>query len=356
MEICIVFGTRPEIIKISPIFSYLEENSISFFVIHTNQHYSKELDEIFFNELNIPKPDYNLNVGSLDHGAQIGRMLERIEKILINKRPDIVLVQGDTNSTLAGALSASKLNIKIAHIEAGLRSYDRQMPEEINRILVDHMSDYLFVPTQDQYKILISEGIESKQIYEVGNTIVDAIKRNIKISSKKSKIINNLTMKPHAYVLMTLHRPSNTDNKEHLISILEAVSDLYSEFNIPILLPIHPRTTKMISKFDVKIGSGIIIIQPVGYIDMLHLISNAKLIITDSGGLQEEACILGVPTITIRENTERPETVKIGANILVGHEGKFIIEAFKNQIEHQKKWVQPYGENVVHKIMKILSC
>jgi UDP-N-acetylglucosamine 2-epimerase (non-hydrolysing) len=344
MKIAFVLGTRPEIIKLAPVIKECQKRKFNFFIIHTNQHYSENLDKIFFKELKLPLPKYNLNIGSGSHAYQVGAALIEIEKILIKEKPDLVLVQGDTNSTLAGALAAVKIGMKIAHIEAGLRSGDRQMPEEINRILVDHISDFLFTPTKEAQKNLIFEGINKDKIFVVGNTIVDSVIQNLSITKKRYKILNKLGLKPKQFFLLTLHRQENVDNKERLHNIFEALGDIYNKYNLPIIFPIHPRTDNRIKNFKIDIPEGIMKIEPVGFLDFLLLENNAKLIFTDSGGVQEEACILKVPCVTLRDTTERPETLKIKSNILADHNKKKILKATEIMLKSPCKWVNPFGD------------
>jgi len=355
MKICIILGTRPEIIKISPIIRYLEKENKDYFIIHTNQHYDKNMDFLFFKDLDLPKQKYNLNVGSASHGKQTGLMLEKIEEILIKENPSLVLVEGDTNTVLAGALAASKLGIKIGHVEAGLRSYDRTMPEEINRILTDHLSDYLFCPTEIQKKNLIKEGIDENKIFITGNTIVDAVFQNQEIAKNKSDIINKLKLEN--YFLVTAHRPANVDDKENLNKLFELLEAVHNKYNHKIIYPIHPRTLNNLKKFNIT-NNNINLIEPLGYIDFLVLMKNSKLILTDSGGIQEEACILNIPCLTLRENTERPETINVGANILIGLEKeKALIEA-DNMLKKKKKknWENPFGDGTAaQKIINIIK-
>ena len=354
MKICIILGTRPEIIKFSPIIRTLEENQCEYFIIHTNQHYSENMDKIFFDSLQLRQPKFNLNVGSHSQGKQTGLMLERIESVLIEKNPDIVFVQGDTNSSFAGALAGKKLQIKIGHIEAGLRSYDERMPEEINRKLIDHISDYLFVPTENQKQILLNEGINNNSIFIVGNTIVDGVKENIDISDKK-KYLKDYNLEKGNYFLVTFHRAENTNDKVNLSIILESLDKIYKKYQITLFCPMHPRTKKMIEKFNLKIPKGVILSEPVGYLPFLQMMKNAKLILTDSGGLQEEACILQVPCITLRDNTERPETVDVGANVVTGLNVEKIMEALSIMLNKKNQWNNPFGENVASKIVKIIN-
>jgi UDP-N-acetylglucosamine 2-epimerase (non-hydrolysing) len=352
-KICIVLGTRPEIIKLSPIIRQLQSKKINFFIIHTNQHYSSNMDEIFFKELNLPQPKYNLNIGSGAHGDTTGRMLQSIETVLLKENPAWVIVQGDTNTVLAGALAASKLQIKIGHVEAGLRSYDRTMPEEINRILTDHMSDLLFCPTQKQANILLKEGIDKNIIIVTGNTIVDAVYQNIKLIKYHPEF--NHYQKEN-YFLLTTHRPSNVDNKTNLKSIINAVSTLSQKHKVKTYFPIHPRTKKQLELFKIKLDPKIFnILEPVGYLEMLALQKNAKLIFTDSGGIQEEACILQVPSITLRDNTERPETIEVGASVLTGPNKQKIISATAKQLKSKRTWPNPFGDGTSSiKILKYI--
>lgn len=348
MKLCIVVGTRPEIIKMSPIIRECEKRNIDYFILHTNQHYSYSMDKIFFEELGIPDPKYNLEVGSGSHGAQTGKMLIELEKTLQSEKPDIVLVEGDTNTVLAAALTASKLRIDVGHVEAGLRSYDRTMPEEFNRVLTDHMSKFLFAPTEMSKDNLIREGIEEDWIYIVGNTIVDATLYNLKISQGKSKIMEKLGIAQSSYFLLTLHRQENVDDKKRLEKIIGALEVVCEKFDLPLVYPIHPRSEKMIKKFDLmqrlKNISNIKIIEPVGYMDFLILEKNAKLILTDSGGVQEEACIMNVPCVTLRYNTERPETVEVGKNVVAGVDKEIVLKGVEEMIEKDLTSENPFGD------------
>jgi len=295
MKVAIILGTRPEIIKMSPIIRECEKKGIDYYILHTGQHYSYELDKIFFEQLKLPQAKYNLDVGSGLHGKQTGRMLARIEEILIKNRPDVVLVQGDTNTALAGALAASKLQIKIGHVEAGLRSFDRTMPEETNRIVADHISDYLFAPTETSKKHLLNEGIPQERIFVTGNTVVDAAYQNLEISKYGTDILYKLGLEEKKYFLATVHRAENVDSKERLGGILNGLLQIYKEFGLPIVFPIHPRTTKMIEEYSFKLPEGTRLIKPVGYLEFLQLESGARMILTDSGGVQEESCIFKIP-------------------------------------------------------------
>lgn len=356
MKIAIIVGTRPEIIKMSPLIRFCQNKKLDYYIIHTGQHYSYELDRVFFEELELPLPKYNLDVGSGNHGEQTAKILTKVEQILLKDKPNVVLVQGDTNTVLSGALAATKLNIKVGHIEAGLRSYDRSMPEEINRIVTDHISDYLFCPTENSRNIALKENIEGDKIFVTGNTIVDAVFQNKELSYTKSSILNNLNLKKRHYFLITLHRQGNVDNKATLELTLKTFELLKDKFDVEIIFPIHPRTKKMIETFNLKIPKNVRTIKPVGFLDFLNLESNAKLILTDSGGIQEEACILKIPCVTLRENTERPETIEVGANVLGGMNQELISNSVKKMLKSQKKWKNPFGEgNATERIMEIIT-
>ena len=322
MKIVSVVGARPQFIKASVVSKEIKK-SCEEVLVHTGQHYDYEMSKVFFDQLGIPKPNYNLEVGSGDQGAQTGKMLEKIEEVLIKEKPDFVLVYGDTNSTIAGALAAAKLHIPLGHVEAGLRSFDKTMPEEINRVLTDHCSDLLFAPTQTAVNNLENEGI-AKGVHLTGDVMYDVLLNNLKIA-ERSNVLKEFNLEPKKYLLSTIHRQSNTDNPVNLSNILEA----FSEINEKILLPMHPRTSKFINIHGLKdkIGENIIIVKPVSYFDFIWLEKNAKKILTDSGGIQKEAYLLKVPCITIRDNTEWIETVEDGWNILAGTEKGKIVDA-----------------------------
>ena len=356
MKIAVILGTRPEIIKLSVIIRICQEKKYDYFVIHTGQHYSYEMDKTFFKDLELPEVKYNLDVGSGTHGEQTAKILERIEQVLIKEKPDIALVQGDTNTVLAGGLAASKLGIKVGHVEAGLRSYDRNMPEETNRVLTDHLSDFLFCPTENSKKIAASEKIDEEKIYVTGNTIVDAVIENKKIAAKKSNILEELKIKKEKYILVTAHRQENVDVEEKLQNLISAFEELYNKYKMPIIYPMHPRTQKMIKKFNIRTPENLKIINPVGFLDFLMLEANAKIILTDSGGVQEESCILQIPCVTLRENTERPETIEVGSNKLAGTDPENIIKAVEEMINITKNWENPFGNGKSsEKILEILK-
>lgn len=343
MKLSIILGTRPEIIKMSPLIRACEKRNLDYFVLHTGQHYSYEMDKAFFDDLELPKPAYNLDVGSGSHAEQTGKIMEGIEKVLIEEKPDVVLVQGDTNTVLAGALAASKLHIKVGHVEAGLRSYDRSMPEEINRVVADHVSDYLFAPTELSKQNLLKEGIEESKIFVTGNTIVDAVLQNLEISNQKVDVLNDLGLKSKEYFLLTSHRAENVDNREQLSKLLKGISTIQKEYLLPVVFPVHPRTEKRIKDFGLSL-EGIMPIKPAGFLEFLQLEANARLVFTDSGGVQEETCILKTPCVTLRDNTERPETLEVGSNILAGVEPERIIQSARKMMSGKSSWTNPFGD------------
>ncbi len=355
MKIAVVLGTRPEIIKMGPVIRELGRRKASFFILHTGQHYSYNLDRVFFEQLGLPQAKYNLEVGSGSHAEETAKILTGVEKILQKENPDAVLVEGDTNSVLAGALAATKLHIKVGHVEAGLRSYDRQMPEEINRTLTDHCADYLFAPTGKAKAILLGEGIAEGKIFVTGNTIVDAIYQNLEMAGEKGNTLDTLNSKPKEYFLVTLHRQENVDNQARFASILEGLDKVATSFHLPVIYPIHPRSRKMMSEFHLE-PQNLTLIDPVDFFAFLQLESNARLILTDSGGVQEEACILKVPCVTLRDNTERPETIEVGANVLAGASSDRILECSKAMLGRENNWLNPFGDGTAgRKIIKIVT-
>ncbi|MFZ3145026.1 non-hydrolyzing UDP-N-acetylglucosamine 2-epimerase [Methanothrix sp.] len=355
MTIAIILGTRPEIIKMAPAIRECQRRGLDYSIIHTGQHYSYQMDRIFFEQLELPQPDHNLDVGSGNHGKQTGRILADLEAVLMAERPDVVLVQGDTNTVLAGALAASKLHIKVGHVEAGLRSYDRSMPEEINRVVADHVSDYCFAPTEISRANLLKEGIAEEKIHVTGNTIVDSVYQNLEIAMRKVNILADLDLEPKGYFLVTSHRQENVDNKERLGEIIRGLEMVKSEFGLPVVFPVHPRTRKMVESFGFELD-GIRAIEPLGFLEFLQLEAGARLALTDSGGVQEEACILGVPCVTLRENTERPETLDVGANVLAGTVSQRIMDGARNMLEAGESWKNPFGDgNAGQRIIQILE-
>ena len=321
-------------------------------LVHTGQHYDLEMSDVFFKELNLPQPDYNLRIGSGFHGEQTSKMLFEIEKVLIKENPDLVLVYGDTNSTLAGALAAAKLHIKVVHVESGLRSFDQKMPEEINRVLTDHISSLLFCPTNTAVMNLHKEGITSG-VYNVGDVMFDALKYNQKIAEGKSSILENLGLTSKNYMVATVHRPSNTDNFDNLFSIVKA----FCNAKWLIVFPVHPRTEKYLKQYGLweKMCYKIKMIPPIGYLDMLKLMAHSRKILTDSGGVQKEAYMLGVPCITMRKNTEWVETIEDGWNVLTGADYSKIMNAIES-FEGGKSIGKNFGNgNAAERICEILK-
>jgi UDP-N-acetylglucosamine 2-epimerase (non-hydrolysing) len=350
MEIASIVGARPNFIKCAPLSRELRKE-FDEVIIHTGQHYDYEMNKVFFDELNIPEPDYHLGVGSGSHGEQTGEMLNKTEEVLIKEAPDLVLVFGDTNSTLAGAIAATKLHIKIGHIEAGLRSYDKKMPEEINRVLTDHCSDLLFCPTETAVENLKIEGI-NKGVYLTGDVMVDALKENIKIAEQKSNVLDRLSLKQEKYYLATIHRPENTDAFEKLKGIVDAFCVIGN-----LVFPCHPRTEKLLKQFGLwdMLTKKVKVIKPVGSLDMLMLEKNAKKVLTDSGGIQKEAYIFKVPCITLRENTEWVETVEDGWNVLVGASKEKIV-TMANDFEPEGEQRDVFGSgDASERIMAIIK-
>ena len=353
--IAVVLGTRPEIVKMTPVIRALDSRNIDYFVIHTGQHYSYSLDRVFFEQLELEPPAYNIEAGSATHGVQTARILEGVEEILIARKPETVLVQGDTNSVLAGALAAAKLHIRVGHVEAGLRSYDRHMPEEVNRVLADHCSDYLFAPTENAVKILLGEGIPENMVYLTGNTVVDALYQNIEIARRTSSILAELELQPARYFLVTAHRQENVDNPERFASILDGLDRVAGFYHQPLIYPVHPHARAKIKEFGLE-TPNLKLIDPVDYFDSLILQNYARCVLTDSGGIQEEACILGVPCVTLRDNTERPETLEVGANMVAGTDAENILECVRLTFEYERRWNNPFGDGTAgEKIVDIIT-
>jgi UDP-N-acetylglucosamine 2-epimerase len=342
MKVLTVVGARPQFIKAAPLSKALRESGHEEVLVHTGQHYNREMSQIFFEEMGIARPDFNLEVGSGSHGRQTGQMMVQLEEVMQRQRPDWVLVYGDTNSTLAGALVAAKLQLRVAHVEAGLRSFNRAMPEEVNRIVVDHLSELLLCPSETAVNNLAAEGITSG-VHLVGDVMYDALLQYSEVARQHSTIFQKLKVEPKQYLLLTVHRAENTDNPVHLRGILTALA----EAGYPVIFPVHPRARNVLSSEgfirrspqsaaeSLSTGSArdavsldyIHLIEPVGYLDMLSLAQHARVILTDSGGLQKEAYWLSVPCITLREETEWVETVQAGWNILTGTDTNRILNA-----------------------------
>jgi UDP-N-acetylglucosamine 2-epimerase len=330
MKIATIVGARPQFIKAAPVSKALRQAGHREILVHTGQHYDFKMSRVFFDELGLPEPDLNLEVGSGSHGWQTGQILIRVEEVLRAEKPDWVLVYGDTNSTLAGAVAACKLHLPVAHVEAGLRSFNREMPEEHNRILTDHCSDLLFCPTQTAVDHLAREGIR-RGVHWVGDTMYDAVLQFAEIARQRSNILMDLKLASKGYLLATVHRPYNTDVPENLVNILTA----FQEVGERVVFPVHPRTRKKISELgnavDIeRLKLNVQLIEPVGYLDMLTLEQNARLILTDSGGMQKEAYFFGVPCVTLRPETEWVETVEAGWNVVVGAKQERIVSATRD--------------------------
>ncbi len=339
LKIANIVGARPNFMKIAPIHRRMQASSkIEPLLIHTGQHYDEKMSKTFFTELGMPEPDLYLGVGSGTHAEQTAAVMIALEKTFMEQKPDWVLVVGDVNSTIAASLAASKLHIPIAHVEAGLRSFDRQMPEEINRILTDSISDLLFITEQSGIDNLAKEGIPSDKIHMVGNVMIDSLIEHLKASEALTVLEEN-NLEPNGYALVTLHRPSNVDNPEILQQILDTFETVQKD--LPIFFPIHPRTRKNLEKFGlldkVEQMQNIQLVDPIGYLAFLRLMSKARLVLTDSGGIQEETTYLGIPCITLRENTERPITVELGTNKLIGVQPDAILKAYQETMNGDQK-------------------
>ena len=334
-----VVGARPNFMKIAPLMAELKKHSeFEVTLLHTGQHYDEEMSQFFFNDLGLPEPDIYLRIGSANHGAQTGKIMIEFETVVEKEKPDVIVVVGDVNSTIACGLVAVKQGVKLAHVEAGLRSFDRTMPEEINRLLTDQISDFLFITEKSGEENLLKEGIEKDKIHFVGNVMIDSLLSHLE-KARDSKILSDLNLKSGEYVTLTLHRPSNVDSKEQFLQILNAVSEIQKE--IPVVFPIHPRSKNRLDQFgfDPKLKEmpGLLITEPMGYLDFLKLLAESKFALTDSGGIQEETTVLGVPCLTLRDNTERPVTVTQGTNLVIGNRAGSIIEESKKILNGESK-------------------
>ncbi len=361
-KIFLVAGARPNFMKIAPLWRELKKfpSQFSSYIIHTGQHYDYEMSHIFFKNLGLPRPHFHLGVGSASHARQTAKIMVKFEKVVCDQMPDIIAVVGDVNSTLACSLVAAKLRVPLAHVEAGLRSFDREMPEEINRVVADALSDYLFTTCQDANQNLKREGIPQEKIFFVGNVMIDTL-LSLKREAQRRNTWKSLGLKKKRYALLTLHRPENVDKKEVFVNILEAFKEVAN--HIPIIFPIHPRAAKQVEKFKLEkyfssqTNSGIYKFKPLGYIDFLNLMCNSKFVLTDSGGIQEETTVLNIPCLTLRKNTERPITVKKGTNIVVGSDPRRIVsEATKIINGKEKKGKTPplWEGKAAQRIVKVL--
>ena len=334
MKIINVVGARPNFMKIAPLMeAYRAHDTIEPLLVHTGQHYDERMSDLFFNQLGIPKPDMNLDIGSASHAVQTAEIMKAFEPVVVEHAPDAVLVVGDVNSTIACGLVAVKLGVKLVHVEAGLRSGDRTMPEEINRLLTDSISDMLFCTEQSGVDNLRAEGVADEKIFLVGNVMIDTLLKN-RAKADAATILDDLGLEPGAYAAMTLHRPSNVDDPVVLARLLDAIEVIQQD--LPIIFPIHPRTRNNLAASElgarVEGMTNLRLIDPAGYLDFLKLTSSAKLVLTDSGGIQEETTILGVPCLTLRENTERPSTAEVGSNRIVGTDTARILAAYREVI------------------------
>ena len=340
LKVINVVGARPNFMKVAPIVAAMEQRSDRFqpLVVHTGQHYDAAMSDSFFLDLNLPQPDVHLGVGSASHAAQTAAVMERFEPVVLQEKPDWVLVVGDVNSTLACALVCVKLGVKVAHVEAGLRSRDRTMPEEINRLLTDQIADLLLTPSHDADANLLAEGIPAERIRLVGNVMIDSLFQNLE-RARQSQVRNELGVAGADYAVLTLHRPSNVDNETTFGQILSALETIAQ--TVPVIFPVHPRTRKTIAELGLSERVAAIkslrLIDPLGYLDFLSLYSNACLVLTDSGGIQEETTALGIPCLTLRENTERPITVELGTNVVVGTDTTRIVTAARAALNGSAK-------------------
>jgi len=319
-NILIIGGARPNFMKIAPLIKELKNQKMEYKLIHTGQHYDYNMSKIFFDNLGISKPDYFLNVGSGSHAFQTAKIMIEFEKVILKEKPKLIIVVGDVNSTIACALVAKKLLIEVAHIEAGLRSFDKKMPEEINRKLTDQLADYLFVTEESGLLNLKNEGIDSRKVIFVGNIMIDNLIKNLEMA-RENNYYKELDLIRDSYGLVTIHRPSNVDTKKDLERVIETLN--YIQLKIKIVFPIHPRTRKNLKNFNLEEElnkPNIVITEPLGYLEFLNLMMNAKFILTDSGGIQEEASYLKIPILTLRQNTERPITIEKGTNTLIGND------------------------------------
>jgi UDP-GlcNAc3NAcA epimerase len=362
VRIVSVVGARPQFIKAATVSRALAAHNethagpaVEEKLVHTGQHYDDNMSEVFFTELEIPRPAYNLGIGSGSHGEQTGRMLEHIEQVLLSDKPDLVLVYGDTNSTLAGALAAAKLHIPVAHVEAGLRSFVRTMPEEINRVLTDHVSDLLFCPTPTAVTNLGQEGID-KGVHYVGDVMYDStLFYSRKVTPLEEPMLRRLGIAPKSFYLATVHRAENTDNRERLTAIFTAFEEIATEV-CPAVLPLHPRTVKYLHQYGLQVRNAVKIIDPASYLEMVVLEKNARKILTDSGGVQKEAYFLGVPCVTLRDETEWVETVEAGWNTLAGSDTRRIVAAAKAPAPSNANDGSLYGSgNAAARICKLLA-
>ncbi len=344
-RIVTIIGTRPEIIKMAPVVKALDALDHEHVLVHSGQHYDVMMDRIFFRDMELREPNYRFELKEQPPHLQVATTMRQVATVA--KSADLVIIHGDTNTTVAGALLASKLDRPLAHVEAGIRSFDKSMPEEVNRIIADQLSNLLFAPTPVSRENLQRENV-TEGVHVVGNSVIDALLQNLPIAEKRSDVLSRLGLTPHGYMVLTFHRSENVDSKERLSRALVAFERAADEAEMPILFPIHPRTAKRLQEFGLEKRAdeqaSLRRIEPTGYLDMLILEKNAALVMTDSGGLQEESCFFRVPCVTLRENTERPETLEIGSNVLAGTDPERVRDAVRRQLDAERDWLNPYGD------------
>ena len=342
---CVVIGTRPGIVMLSPIIRELRRRGVPHFVLHTGQHYSHNMDRQFLDDLELPEPEHRFEHVARErlHGAQTAAMLRSCEAVLMQERPRLVLVGGDANTNLAGALAARKLHMRVGHVEAGERSYDWRMPEEHNRVLIDHMSEYLFATNDKARDNLRADNVRG-EIVITGNPIVDATAQNLAIARRRSQVLARLGLAANAYAVMTSHREENVDDPDALASIVDGAARVARDAGVPVVFPVHPRTRRRMAEFAVTAPPGVVAVDALGYLDFLRLLGEAELVLTDSGGVQQEACILRVPCVTLRDTTEWTETIALGANALAGTEPEAILEAAQRMRGVEREWENPFGD------------
>jgi len=354
--IVFILGTRPEIIKCAPVIHEARRRGVPFAIVHTGQHYSPELDAVFFHELDLPQATYNIHVGSLPPAKQIAAMLNGLHDVLTELRSKVVMVQGDTNSVLGGALAAHKMGIPVAHLEAGLRSDDWEMPEEANRVLAGMIADVHFCPTPIQQERLARETI-TDGVHVVGNTIVDAAVHYAEVAATKSDVLMRVGVEGRPYALLTMHRPHNVDDPARLRAMLDAIGAAATTHGLAVVFPVHPRTAAVMKTSGIVLADPFITTEPLGYLDTLRLLSQAKVVLTDSGGIQEEACILRVPSVTLRSTTERPETLHVGASVLCADTNPDnLTDLVRTQLSKERVWDNPFGDGkTAVRVLDILS-
>jgi len=366
IKVLLVAGARPNFMKIAPLMAaFRSRPRVSPFLVHTGQHYDERMSHLFFEQLGIPRPDVNLEVGSASHATQTAEIMRRFEPVLMEQRPDAIVVVGDVNSTIACALVAVKLGVRVAHVEAGLRSFDRTMPEEINRLLTDAISDFLFATERSAVTNLRREGVPDAKIHFVGNVMIDTLLANLG-EARATPVLESLGLEPRGYAVLTLHRPSNVDNEDTFRRLWGAIGEIAED--LPLVFPVHPRTRKNMERFGLTAADGscavggVRLVEPLGYLEFLRLTAEARIVLTDSGGIQEETTILKVPCLTLRENTERPVTVEVGCNQVVGADPGRILAAFRRVMAEERfdcgtpeKWDGHAAERIADVLVRALG-